>query len=253
MRRESLQEVTGRLDKSLPSLRKRRDSSPFANDVYEAVDHWHSLGERALHRDAKVNYGQRVREERVVLEKLVDRLQILPPEEQAQYLNVLGAAPILFKALESVPLVAEGYLGTIAVLKAQFAFLEWSYRFRVLQEDPTGIRYSSGAVYVELQCSIDPVFSCSFGPERENGISFWIEDLLFLHGDREYRTFGMNTHLDTKDQVQEWFSHLAHIWKHYGREVLTNQLGIFDRLKEAQALRDQEYAAQQTGGWPPRS
>lgn len=239
----SLQESVDSLEASLPSLREHRASSPFANDIYEAVDYWRDLGRRALDGDAKVNYPERAREEKVLYEKLLATLRTRPPEEEQLYLGVLGAAQRLLNIIAAIPIDLEGYLGTLSVLKREFNFLQVEYGFRISNAEPTGVRYSSGAVYVELQYSIDPTFSCSFGPEGKDEVSFWVDDLLFLYGDKLYRTIGIARELKTKDQVQEWFSYIASIWKQYGREVLTNQPRIFDRLAEAQAMRDREHAA----------
>lgn len=117
------------------------------------------------------------------------------------------------------------------------------YGFAVTDEQPTGVRFSSGAVYVKLECSNNPSLSCSFGPETRKGTAFWIDDLLFLCGDSRYRTLPQSLKLDTEVDVESWFRFVADVFRQYGHAVLSNQPGVFARLERAQAERDAEYVA----------
>jgi hypothetical protein len=76
-----------------------------------------------------------------------------------------------------------------------------------------------------------------------DGKEFWIDDLLFIYEDRRYRELPQSLVLDTETDVESWFRLIADVFKHYGREVLSNRPGIFDRLAQAQAQRDAEFVA----------
>jgi hypothetical protein len=243
MKTNSLQEELKSVESFLPDLKARRASTPFDNDMFEALTYWSDLGRRAINGDARVNYPERAREELALLARFADMIPELPSEARPKYLHLLTASRQLLIRLEMIQPEEDGYLGTLSALRTEFNFLQSDYDFRIAKAEPTGIRYSSGAVYIELRYSIDPSLSCSFGPESEREISFWIEDMLFLAGDERYRTFHSQKTPLTKEDVHEWFTYLAGIWKKHGRDVLTNQPGVFDRLAEAQRLRDAEYAA----------
>jgi len=239
----SLQEELKSVESFLPHLKAQRASTAFDNDMFEALTYWSDLGRRAVSGDSRVNYPERAREELALLEKFTEMIRELPSQARPKYLDVLTASRQLLMQLEMIQPEEDGYLGTLSALRAEFGFLQSDYDFRAVKTEPTGIRYSSDAVYIELQYSIDPSLSCSFGPESEKEISFWIEDLLFLAGDERYRTFHSQKAPLTKEDVYVWFTYLAGIWKEHGRDVLTNRPGVFDRLAEAQRLRDAEYAA----------
>jgi hypothetical protein len=226
----------------LPWLKQQRGRGPIENDVYEAVSYWLNLGDRAVAGDARVDYRERAHEENSLWAKLRKAIVEKPIDQQDQYLTVLDLSKEVLDRLESIQPNKDGYLGTLKVLRDTFGFLQTDYAFRVTKTSPMGMRYSSGAVYVELQHSEDPTLSCSFGPESEDEISFWLDDLLFLSGDQRYHSLQNHDSPQTEEQVRTWFSYLASIWRQYGGSVLTNRPGIFDRLKEAQARRDLEHA-----------
>ena len=242
MKPDSLQESLRSVELFLPDLRKQREVSALDNDMFEALTYWSDLGKRAHSGDARVNYPERAREELALQAKLAETIRKLPIEAQARYLDALTASRKLLTGLEMIEPEEDGYLGTLSALKAEFDFLS-GYNFRTAKVEPTGIRYSSGTVYIELQYSINPALSCSFGPESEIEISFWVEDMLFLAGDIRYKTFQNQKMALTKEGVHKWFAYVAGLWKQHGQDVLTNRPGVFDRLAEAQRLRDAEYAA----------
>lgn len=242
MNSNSLRQELGSVESFLPDLKAQRQSTALDNDLFEALAYWSDLGRRAVAGDSRVNYPERAREELALVSRFNQMIQELPSEARLKYLNVLTASRQLLICLERIQPDEDGYLGTLSAIRGEFDFLQSAYNFRIVQAEPTGIRYSSGAVYIELQYSIDPSLSCSFGPEGEREVSFWIDDLLFVAGDERYRTFHSQKTPLTKADVHVWFTYLAGIWKDHGRDVLTNRPGIFDRLAEAQRLRDAEYA-----------
>jgi hypothetical protein len=238
----SLQDEIKSVESFLPHLKAQRASTAFDNDMFEALTYWSDLGSRAVNGDARVNYPARAREELALVAKFTEMVRKLPLEARPKYLDMLTASRELLMRLEAIQPEEDGYLGTLSAIRAGFGFLQSDYDFRAVKTEPTGIRYSSGSVYIELQYSIDPSLSCSYGPESEEEISFWIEDLLFLAKDERYRTFQKQKTPLTKEEVHAWFTYLANIWKQHGRDVLANRPGIFVRLAEAQRIRDAEYA-----------
>ena len=110
----------------------------------------------------------------------------------------------------------------------------------------TNSLWASGSLrglFLKLEYSKTPPLSCSFGPESKDGKEFWIGDLLFMYEDRRYRELPQSLVLDTETDVESWFRFIADVFKQYGREVLSNRPGIFDRLAQAQAQRDAEFVA----------
>ena len=119
---EILQEELSIVNKMLPSLQKQRASSPFANDVYEAVAYWRDLGQRAFNGDSRIDYSKRAREEMSVLDRLAKLLRSRPVEDQRRYADVFEVAKGLLSHVEKTATSDEGYLGTVAIIKARFHF-----------------------------------------------------------------------------------------------------------------------------------
>jgi hypothetical protein len=231
------------LDSYVPFLEQQKMSSPFGNDVYEAVVYWRDLGQWVLEGNTRVNYPVRASEEKALLSKLLVSMHSRPQAEQERYAQVFEVAGQVLQVVGSTQPSKGGHLGTVAIIKKEFRFLQTDYGFKITDEQPTSVRFSSGSVYIELQSSEEPSLSCSFGPEDREDASFWLDDMLFLYGDMRYRTVQDRRTLRTRDQVEAWFAHMAALWKEYGDEVLSNKPGIFDRLADAQARRDAEYTA----------
>jgi hypothetical protein len=69
-----LQELIIDLESNLPRLIVRRNKEPMANDCYEAADDWVHLGKRALNKDTRVNFPERVKGELILHNQLRDIL-----------------------------------------------------------------------------------------------------------------------------------------------------------------------------------
>lgn len=240
---ESILKSLTALESSLPELQRERNTGAFANDVYEAVDDWCHFARRAVENDTRVNYPVRARSEFYLLAKLREILRGKSSEEQQRYGPLFETAQEMLKQLEMVPLPQDGHMGTLKAICEHFGFLRTEYGFEITDEQPMGMRLSSGAVFLKLEYSENPSLSCSFGPESKDGKEFGIDDLLFMYGDRRYRELPQSLVLDTEADVDSWFQFLADVFQEHGREVLSNQPGIFDRLLEAQTQRDAEYVA----------
>jgi hypothetical protein len=85
--------------------------------------------------------------------------------------------------------------------------------------------------------------SCQFGLEAETGHFLCIRDILFLYHDDRYRSVPEDLLLNTSNDVEVWFRFVASVFRQYGLELLSNQPGLFDRLRAAQSKRDAEYVA----------
>jgi hypothetical protein len=231
------------LESSLPELQRQRNTEAFANDVYEAVDDWCHFARHAVENDTRVNYPLRARSEFDLLAKLREILRGRSSEEQQRYGPLFETAQEMIEQLETVPLPSDGHMGALKAIREHFGFLRTEYGFEITDEQPTGVRFSSGAVFLKLEYSKNPSLSCSFGPDSKDGKEFGIDDLLFMYGDRRYRELPQSLVLDTEADVDSWFQFIADVFEQYGREVLSNRPGIFDRLALAQAQRDAEFVA----------
>lgn len=222
-------------------LEPRRSLDPLVNDLYEEAADLRQLAETILNGDTRSNYPARVRQERECIRKLQEFWSEKAPQELRRYSPMFEVAEEVLKVAEAIPLAKDGHLGVLRAIRQRFGFLETDYGFTVTSEEPTGIRFSSGAVYIEFGYGAAPYLTCSFGQESQPQKRFWIEDLLYMGGDQRYRDLPQKLKLESEEDVKEWFEFLAEIWKQYGPDVLTNRAGVFDRLTQAQAQRDKEY------------
>ncbi len=236
-----LKKVVSELESHLLELERRRASDTFANDLYEAAYYWCELGRWVLEDNTKVNYPERVRGEHKLLAKLQGILRSKSAEEQMKYGPLLNAGRETLGIVGAVQPPRDGHLGFLKVVRQCFRFLQKDYGFSIADEQPTSIRFSSGEIYVKLEHSRDPWSSCLFGPESAETKHFSISDLLFLNRDQRYRRLPEKLALTTESEVEAWFKFLADVFRQYGRAVLRNEPGAFDRLAKAQAERDEEY------------
>jgi hypothetical protein len=238
---EPLQKAVNELESHLPELAQQRASDAFANDLYEAAYYWCELGRWVLENNTKVNYPERVRGERELLAKLQRGLQNKSAEEQLRYERLLNTGGEILRMVGAVKPPRDGHLGFLRIVRGCFQFLQLDCGFSIADEQPTSIRFSTGAVYVKLEYSRDPWSSCLFGPESPETKHFSIADLLFLNHDERYRSLPEEIALATESEVETWFKFVADVFRQYGRAALRNEPGVFERLAEAQAARDEEY------------
>ena len=71
------------------ALKGQRDSSPLANDKFEAAVYWCQLGRWAVEGNTKVNYPARARGEKELLAKLRDIVDAKGVEDQVRYSHLL--------------------------------------------------------------------------------------------------------------------------------------------------------------------
>jgi hypothetical protein len=239
----SLKQEVSELESHLHELESLRSSDAFVNDLYEAVYYWCELGRWVLENNTKVNYPERARGERELLTKLESLLRGKPAEAQLEYGSLLSTGGEILRMVEGVQPPKDGHLGFLRIVRECFQFLQTDFCFSVSEEQPTSLQFSSGAVYLKLEYSRDPWMSCLFGPESVERKHFSIQDLLFLHGDQRYRTIPEKLTMNTESEVEDWFRFVSGVFREYGRDVLSNQPGIFDRLTQAQTQRDAEFVA----------
>jgi hypothetical protein len=237
-----LRDLVSVVEQLLPELCERQHFDALASDVFEAGDDLLGLGRYLLAGDTRVNYPVRVSQERELWRALRVVLRNRPPEDIARYQRIFDVAEQILSIAQDVRPSIEGHLGFLATARGQFAFLQTDFGFAVVSEEPVRIRFSSGDVYLELSWAKNVSSSCSFGRESNPSMSFWIDDLLFLHGDERYRFLPEKLVLDTPNAVEQWFGFLAGIVRDYGQDVWRNRRGIFDELAAAQAAKDREYA-----------
>jgi hypothetical protein len=235
------------LEAMLPNLKKQRQSSPLANDMYEAADDWRSAGNLILNADTRVNYQTRAFSEQCLLSDLRAALRAKPIEDQERYADLLRLGDQIVHALQSTPWPKDGHLGVLKILRQQFGFLIEDYGFSIVSEKPTGLRYSSGHVFLELEYASTSCLSCAFGSEKRPQTWFWIEDLLYLYKDNRYKLIPCKLSLNTAAEVESWFSKVTEIFQQYGHQLLADEPGIFEQLASAQSERDQEIARDNEG------
>ncbi len=237
----SIEECVDSLNAHLPGLESRRTSNGFANDVYEAAWYWRELGNWVLGNNTRVDYPARALEELGLLARLREALPERPPEERRFYESLFAVAEQALLLIRKVNPPSDGHLGVLRIIRTLFGFLETDYGYGISDTHPTGIRYSSGAVYLALEFSHRADLSCTFGLERETNQSFSIETLLFLCGDESFRHVSSWQVLDTTRALESWSEFVAGVWRRYGHDVLTNQPGVFERLSRARTMLDEEY------------
>jgi hypothetical protein len=237
----TLKQLVDDIEKQLKTLERERFTSAFANDLYEAVDYWWRLGTYASERNTKINFPERARGELLLLHKLQQLLREKPENQHGQYPRLFTSSEELLEMLKEIQPPSEGHLGFLKTVHESFSFLKAEYNFSVVDTQPTSVRFSSGKVLLNLECIENVLLSCSFGPETDRSSTFWIQDLLYMNGDSRYRTLPDPLSLKTPGEVNGWFAFVASVFKQYGRPVLCDQPGIFDRLARAQVGRDQEY------------
>ena len=232
-----------RLRDLLARIEPRRYSTPLANDVYEAAWYWRDLGQWVLEKNTKVDYPARASEEQLLLNQLRKMSGEELLEKKEEYDSIFEIANEILRAVaETLPL-KEGHMGILRFIRTNFAFLETEYGFVVVDQQPLGMKYSSGCVWIDFEHAGRTNQCCTFGPEPRNGGIFWPEDLLFALGDPRYREIQEERLLENTHEVETWFKVLAEIWRNSGRDVLSCRPGVFDRLTTAQKQRAAELTA----------
>jgi hypothetical protein len=167
---------------SLPELKAERDRGPVQNDMYEAIDDWCHLGQRAVAGDTRVNYPARARGELLLLEKLPQNRVGEGDEDREKYASLLNDAEEMIHEIAHIPIPEDGHLGVLRVIREHFAFLFSDHGFTIIDEQPTGMRLSSGTVVLELGWATQS--SLSFSSAQSDERCYWIEDK--QPGDRTY-------------------------------------------------------------------
>src|SRR3974390_3119394 len=185
---KSLTELVAELESQLPWLAGRSSSDGFAKVVHEAVEYWCHLGTYVLQNDTRVNFPVRSEGQLLWLSKLQQALQSKPAEQQELYGPIFATSSQLLRVIKAVVPPKDGHLGFLKIIRNHFRFLQTEYNFAITGEEPTILRFSSGAVYLHLECIEKLFLSCRFGPEPETDHSLGIRDLLVLYCDEMYRT-----------------------------------------------------------------
>src|SRR6266699_1983232 len=148
MRTAYLRELLNQVERFLPELADSRSSNTLVNDLYEAASYWVDLGRWVLEGNTAVNFPVRGAHELELLDRLIKLSKDKSQEEQGRLAPLFkGAQELLTIVSETVPL-EEGHLGFLKTVGELFGFVEDLYGFRVVEREPTILRYSSGAVYL---------------------------------------------------------------------------------------------------------
>jgi hypothetical protein len=228
------------LQSCIPELMAERNQGPFQNDIYEAIDDLCHLGERAVANDTRINYRARAESDLGLFRKL-HNICSDGSEGRERYHALLDRAVDFLGQIAQVPLPPDGHLGVLRVIRSRFAFLFDQYGFTVNDEQPTGMLLKSGNVSLQLECATSS--SLSFALTKDHLRHFWLEDLLYLYHDQRFQTVPFSLDLRTEADVESWFEFVASVLKAYGSDLLTDRLGAWERLAQAQSERDAKYAA----------
>jgi hypothetical protein len=237
----SLADSLAVLELSLSDLKAERDLGPLQNDVYEAIDDLCHLGQRAVAKDARVNYPVRAGSDLALFRKLRDIVSARTEKDRDRYLPLLDCAEQLLRQIAQIPIPMDGHLGVLRVIRSYFDFLFDHYGFTITREQPTGMHLACGAVVVELGWATQS--SQSFSMSRGDSGRFWVEDLLYLNRDQRYLSVPQAIQLSNEADVDDWFQFISGALHQYGDELLRDIPGAFDRLAHAQSERDAEYVA----------
>jgi hypothetical protein len=235
----TLEDNLAALESSASNLKAERNIGPLQNDIYEAIDDLCHLGQRVIARDTRVNYPRRAQSDLAILQKLRDIVSASTEEDRKRYLPLLDRAENSVRQIAQIPIPADGHLGVLKVIRTRFDFLFDRYGFSVTDEEPISMRLTSGAVVVELGWATQS--SLSFSIRRANLGDFWVEDLLYLHGDQRYQSVPQAIHLNSEAAVDEWFQFISAALRGYGDDLLRDIPGAFDRLAHAESQRDAKY------------
>jgi hypothetical protein len=230
-------EQLGILTEYLRLLERNRYSSPIANDAYEAVAYWCVLGNWVATGNTKVNYPARVTEEQQLLELLETHFDSLASNERDIYSSIFAVGRTVLMEIAKTEVPEDGHLGVLRVISSNFGFLEGIYGLSVMVREPTYMKYSSGLVWINLSYAERSSLCCTFGQDSADGSTFWTEDLLFMYSDLRYQEVQADGEFRDIAELSDWFKFLASVWRTYGRDVLTNAPGVFERLSVARKRR----------------
>lgn len=237
----TLEENLSVLEARLPELRDCRHMGPLQNDIYEEVADCCHLGRRAIENDTRVNYPARSQSEFKCLKELREFWIAKDQKSLERYQPLLETAHEMIQQTAEIPLDPDGHLGVLKTIREHFGWLLEQIGFTIADEQPTGVCLTCGRVFLELAWATKS--SLSFSLTRNKVNHFWLEDLLFQHGDDRYRTVPTSLDLKTKEDVESWFSFVSGVLRKYGQDLLTDQAEAWSRLAEAQSKRDGEYVA----------
>ena len=234
-----LEDNLAALESSVSKLKAERNIGPLQNDIYEAIDDLCHLSQRVVAKDMRVDYQRRAQSDLALLQKLRDIVSAGAEEDRKRYLPLLDRAENIGRQIARIPIPADGHLGVLKVIRTRFDFLFDEYGFSTAHEEPIGMRLACGAVVVELGWATQS--SLAFSIRRDGLGDFWVEDLLYLHGDERYQSIPQAIHLNSEAAVDEWFRFISVALRGYGDDLLRDFPGAFDRLAKAQSERDAEY------------
>jgi len=227
------------LESRLPELKDRRNAGPLENDIYEAIADSCQLGRRAFENDTRVNFPARAHSENMQFSKLHEFWVAKNQQALERYRPLLNTMHEMIQQIAETPLAPNGHLGVLKTIRKHFGWLVEQFGFAIADEQPTGVILTAGRVSLELEWATQS--SLSFALTRDEANHFWLEDLLFLHGDSRYKSVPMSLDLKTEEDVESWFSFVADALRKYGQDLLTDQADAWRRLAEAQSKRDAEY------------
>lgn len=231
---DELLNIVRPLEKTLAELAQRRNTSSVANDVYESLDDCLRLARHAIENDTRIDYPTRVRGELESLRHL-EGCHVL----DLQVINILGNIKKALSIVARIEPATGGHLGTLTAIRKHFSFVE-ECGFAIRDLKPTGLIFFSEHVHLDLAYARAPYLSCSFGREGGSDDNFWVDDLLFMHGDERYRSLPRNLQLNTEDEVDAWFCFLGEIFRQYGEPIIKDEPGVFLQLAAAQLTKDAE-------------
>lgn len=222
-------EITARLAAFAAALQPARAESALANDMFEAADDWRDLGQRLSCDADRLDVWARVSQEQALLRRLRAAVAQTAPAVQARYQPILDAGGEIIAAAAAHQRDPDGHLGFLRVIRETFAFLV-ARGFACVATTQISASFSSGQVFVRLECAAEPWASCTVGPEGDVDQRYYLDDLLSLAGDPAWQSLPQKLSLRSQSDVEQWFSYVAHVLRNGASDIMANTPGIFPRL-----------------------
>ncbi len=202
----------------------------------EAAEDWKHLGEDLLKAQPWYDLKRSALDEK----KLLAELKLLygkALDGDRRYARIIELGRSIFDEAKRHEVDPDGYLGSQRIARGTFAFLA-EYGFAPVDGTAPVATYSSGRVVLDLGLPSVAYSGCSLKQTSDPSGHYFLEDIVFMAGRSESLSLPPGLSITSEVDVQDWFSKVADILRHDGRDLLEDKPGAFGRLARAQAGHD---------------